>query len=336
MISASDTFVVAAVQAAPVFLDLEASTEKACALIRDAANGGADLVVFPEAFLPGYPIWTWFIPPVQTRLLRDLYAELHAQSVNLHGPAVFRICEAALQHEITVAIGINEINSEASGASLYNTLLYISHEGVVLGRHRKLIPTAAERLVWGRGNGGDLDVYDTPIGRLGGLICWEHYMPLARYALSSLGIQVHVAPTWDRGEPWTSTLRHIAKESRCPVIGCCQPFHKDDIPDRYAFKQQYLEHAPDWLNTGGSVILDPDGKILDGPLLEREGILYAEINRTQLVGPRWQLDAAGHYSRPDVFELHWRRHPDDGLRFLQGLRPAGRASTRDDADFSSA
>ncbi len=321
MTGSSDTFTVAAVQAAPVFLDLEASTEKACALIREAAEHGADLAVFPEAFLPGYPLWTWFIPPVQTHPLRELYAELHAQSVSLSGPAVMRLCEAAMEARITVAIGINEVNTEASSATLYNTLLYISHEGTVLGRHRKLIPTAAERLIWGRGNGGDLDVYDTPVGRLGGLICWEHYMPLARYALSTLGIQVHVAPTWDRGEPWTSTLRHIAKESRCPVIGSCQPFHMDDIPDRLAFKTEYLADAPDWLNPGGSVIINPDGKIIDGPLLEKEGFLYATFNRTELVGPRWQLDTAGHYSRPDIFTLHWRRHPDEMLRFQQGLRP---------------
>jgi nitrilase len=305
---------VAAVQATPVFLDLEATLDKVCLLIGELGRKNVDLAVFPEAMLPGYPVWCWFIPPGHTKPLRELYAKLHANSLTVPGPATDRLCDAAREAGVTVAIGINEINSEGSGGTLYNTLLYIGADGRILGKHRKFVPTAGERLVWGRGDGSDLDVYDTPFGKLGGLLCWEHYMPLARYALSAWGIQVHAAPTWDRGEPWLSTLRHVAKESRCVVIGSCQPFRKDDIPDDFAFKEKYLADIKDWINPGGSVIVNPDGKMLTGPMMEEECMLIAKIRRDELIGPRWQLDVAGNYARPDVFELHMRRTPTPGLR----------------------
>ena len=230
------SFKIAAVQAAPVFLNLGASVDKACELIREAGGKGAELVVFPEAFLPGYPIWVWFIPPGHTHPLRALYSTLLSNSIEIPGAETQRLGEVAKEQGVTLAIGVNERNSEASNSSLYNTLLYIGPEGSILGRHRKLIPTAGERLVWAQGDGSDLEVYSLPFGKLGGLICWENYMPLARYALSAWGEQIHVAPTWDRGEPWLSTMRHTAKESRTFVISACQAFHKDDIPGDLAFK----------------------------------------------------------------------------------------------------
>ena len=305
----AETFRIAAVQASSVFLDRGATVEKACQLVEEAARGGASLAVFPEAFIPGYPVWVWFIPPGHTHPLRALYAELHANSIAIPGPEVARLGEAAADCGITLAIGVNERNSEASDSTLYNTLLYIGTDGGVLGKHRKLIPTAGERLVWGQGTEGDLAVFDTPVGRLGGLLCWENYMPLARYALTAQGEQIHVAPTWDRGEPWVSTMRHVAKEGRCVVVGACQAFHKDDIPDSLEFKAKYLEDLEGWINPGLSLIVDPDGKIVAGPLEADEGILYADVERHQLVGPRWQLDVAGHYSRPDIFELRMHRSP---------------------------
>lgn len=152
-------------------------------------------------------------------------------------------------------------------------------------------------------------MFDLPFGRLGGLLCWENYMPLARYALTARGEQIHVAPTWDRGEPWLSTMRHVAKESRCFVLGACQAFHKDDIPDELEFKAEYLAEVDGWINPGLSVIVDPDGKVVAGPLEAEEGILYADVRPDQLIGPRWQLDTAGHYSRPDVFQLRVHREP---------------------------
>jgi nitrilase len=307
--SAEPTTTVAAVQAAPIFLDLERSVDKACRLIEEAADHGASLIVLPEAFLPAYPVWVWFIPPGQTHRLRELYAALHGQSVTIPGDAVARLGKAARQAHACVAIGVNERNSEASGGSLFNTLVMIDAQGEVIGRHRKLVPTAGERLVWAQGDGSDLVVYRLPFGRVGGLICWENYMPLARYALAAWGEQIHVAPTWDRGEPWTSSMRHIAKEGRCFVISCCQALRMKDIPDDWSFKREYLGGIDEWINPGHSLIADPDGKLVAGPLVQKEGILYAEIRASELVGPRWQLDIAGHYARPDVFELRMHRPP---------------------------
>jgi len=311
------SFKIAAVQASSVFLDKGATVEKACGLIREAAAEGAQLVVFPEAFIPGYPLWVWFIPSGQTHPLRELYTELHRNSITIPGRATERLGEEAARHGITVAIGVNEKNSEASGSTLFNTLLYIGPDGSVIGRHRKLVPTAGERLVWGRGDGSDLEVYDLPFARLGGLICWENYMPLPRYALAAWGEQIHVAPTWDRGEPWISTMRHVAKEMRSFVAGCCQAMHKDEIPDRLAFKEEYLQNVDGWINPGMSLIVDPDGKIVAGPVEEQETILYADVRPEQLVGPRWQLDIAGHYGRPDIFELRIHRRQAVPLSIIE-------------------
>ncbi len=313
----ADTIRIAAIQATPVFLDAEATVEKACDLIREAGGNGADLAVFPEAFVPGYPIWSWFIPPGQTHPLRALYTKLLENALTVPGPLTDRLCHAARDAGVTVAIGINERNAEASGTTLFNTILYIGADGAILGKHRKLMPTAGERLIWGQGDGSDLDVYDLPIGRLSGLICWENYMPLARAALWTWGTQILVAPTWDRGEPWISTLRHGAKEGRSVVVGCCSAVHIDDIPDDLAFKSEYLAGKGPWLNPGGSVIVDPDGKILAGPAMEEETILYASVHRDQLTGPRWQLDVAGHYARPDVFQLRVNRLPKPMLTEVQ-------------------
>ncbi len=311
------TFRIAAVQATSVFLDLEASVEKACRLIRQAAGEGARLVVFPEAFLPGYPVWVWFMPGGHTHPLRELYSELHANSVSIPGPTTEVLGAVAAECGVALAIGVNERNSESSDSTLFNTLLYMGPDGSVLGSHRKLIPTTAEKLVWGRGDGSDLEVYDLPFGRLGGLICWENYMPLARYALTAWGAQLHAAPTWDRGEPWLSTTRHVAKEGRVFVLASCQVVHKDDIPDRFSFKEKYLGAVEGWLNPGGTVIVDPDGKIVAGPAAEEETILYADVRPDQLVGPRWQIDVAGNYARPDVFELRVHRRATPGLKVVE-------------------
>lgn len=302
------TFKIAAVQAASVFLDLNASIEKACRLIKEAAAEGAQLIVFPEAFIPGYPLWVWFIPPGKTHPLRALYSQLHANSISIPGPEVSRLARTAGENDVTVAIGVNERNSEASDSTLYNTLLYLGPAGEIIGKHRKMIPTAGERLVWGQAAGCDLEVFKLSFARVSGLLCWENYMPLARYALTAWGEQVHVAPTWDRGEPWISTMRHSAKEGRCFVVSACQAFRKDNIPDSLDFKTDYLQDIEGWINPGLSLIADPDGKIVAGPLEEEEGILYADVTQDQLVGPRWQLDTAGHYARPDIFDLRVRRN----------------------------
>ncbi len=298
-----EPFTVAAAQAAPVFLDRDATLDKACELIAEAANGGARLVVFPECFVPTYPLWVWFIQPVKTRELRELYSELLDNAVAVPSPSSDRLCQAAAEARISVAMGVNEVNAEASGATLYNSTLIIDSDGEIAGVHRKLVPTVAERIVHGMGDGSTLDVYDLDVGRLSCLTCWENYMPLARFSMWAWGAQIHIAPTWDRGEPWLSTLRHTAKEGRVYVIGCCSAVSRDDIPDRFGFKQAYLPVDLEWLNPGLSAIVDPDGKIIAGPLEKEEAILYAEIDPGELRGPRFQLDVAGHYGRPDIFQL---------------------------------
>ena len=320
MSDADSPFLVAAVQAAPVFLDRAATVDKACSLIAEAGARGARLIAFPEGFIPAYPFWVWFIPAGNTHALRELYSELLDQAVTVPSDATDRLCAAAREAGINVAIGINERNAEASGSTLYNSLLYIGADGRILGCHRKLVPTAGERLVHGQGDGSSLAAYDTDIGRVGGLICWENYMPLARYAMYAWGVQIYVAPTWDRGEPWISTLRHIAKEGRVYVLGCCSAMRRGDVPDRYTFKEKFLSDA-EWINPGDSTIIDPDGKFLVEPVKNREEILYAEVDPKQLRGPRWQLDVAGHYGRPDVFELTVRREPRPMMKVEEEKKP---------------
>lgn len=298
-----ESFKIAVVQDAPVFLDRAATVAKSCNLLAEAGQNGARLVLFPEAFIPAYPDWVWATPPGQDQLLAGLYAELLDQAVDIPGPVTKELGRAARQAGVYVAIGVNERNNEGSNGSLYNTLLYLNPSGEVLGKHRKLVPTAAERLVWAQGDGSTLAVYDTPLGKLGGLICWENYMPLARYALYAWGVQIYLAPTWDRGAPWLATLQHIAREGRVYVAGCCMALQLSDIPDHYSFKAQYDGDAEMWINHGESAIVAPSGEMIAGPLHHQKGILYGEVDGREISGSKWMFDAAGHYARPDVFQL---------------------------------
>ena len=301
---------VAVVQDAPVFLDRDATVAQACDRIARAGAEDARLVVFPESYVPAYPDWLWSVPARERAMLDELYAELLDQSIDVPGPVTETLGRAARQAGVHVVIGVNERNSEASGSSLYNTLLFFDADGSLLGKRRKLVPTACERLVWAPGDGSTFQVFDTALGKIAGLICWENYMPLARYAAYAWGTQIYVAATWDRGEPWLATLRHIAREGRVFVIGCCQALRRDDIPDRYDFKRRYPEDR-EWINAGDSAVVGPDGKWIAGPMHEQQGILMAEIDVRQALGSRWMFDAAGHYGRPDVFELtvHRAAHP---------------------------
>jgi nitrilase len=330
--STDKPFLVASVQAAPVFLDREATVEKACRLIAEAGQKGARLAVFPEGFIPTYPFWIWYVPAGETRLLRELYSRFLENSMTIPGESVDRLCSAAGEARVNVAIGVNEVDAEGSRSTVYNTILYIDDGGLILGKHRKLIPTAGERLVHGQGDGSTLGVHQLSIGRIGGLICWENYMPLARYAMYAWGTQIYVAPTWDHGEPWTSTLRHIAKEGRVYVIGCCSALRLDDIPDDYAFKEKHLPGEGEWLNPGGSAIANPDGRLIAGPLREEEAILYGEVDPIQISGPRWQLDVSGHYGRPDIFDLTVRREHRPPIREseIADSEPAGPEEEADD------
>jgi nitrilase len=308
------TFQVAAVQASPVFMDRKATVEKACRLIAEAANNGARLVVFPETFIPTYPDWIWFVPPGQIALNQQLYGELMDQSVSIPSPATDDLCQAARDAGIFVSIGINERNDNASGGSLFNTNILIDPDGNLFSRHQKLVPTVSERTVWAYGDPSTLEVHDTKIGKLGGLICHENYMPLPRYSLYARGIEIYLAPTYDEGETWQSTLRHIGKEGRVYVVGCCMVLRKEDVLSHFPQLEPYYKDVAEWINTGNSMITDPDGNILAGPLSKEEDILYADVDPTVIRNTRWNLDVAGHYARPDAFQLTMRSTPTPILR----------------------
>jgi nitrilase len=206
-----------------------------------------------------------------------------------------------------VAIGLSERNSESSNSSLFNTLLFIDDKGKITGKHRKLVPTGGERLIWAQGDGNTLDVFDTSIGKVGGLICWENYMPLARQAMYNWGAQILVAPTWDKSEKWLQSLKHIAREGGLYVVSCCLALRMNDIPARYDFKKLYPK-GREWINTGNSCIINPNGEFIAGPVEMKEKILYAQIDLSEIIKSKRMFDAAGHYSRPDVFEFKVNRN----------------------------
>jgi nitrilase len=318
----------AAVQATPVFLHHDETVDKACRLIKEAGSNGAGLVVFPETFIPAYPDWVWRAG-VWDEISEALYARLYENSVVVPGPATEALAKAATRAKAFVSIGVDE-REEGSG-TIYNTQLYFGPDGSLLGKHRKLMPTGGERLVWGYGDGSTLVSFDTPFGRLGGLTCWENYMPLARYAMYSQGIDVWCAPTWDSGDMWVATLRHIAKEGRVYVIGVAPLLRGSDVPKDVPGSGKLWRGKNDWMSRGFSTIVGPDGEILAGPLVEEEGILYAEIDAARARASRHQFDPVGHYSRPDVFQLVVQTHANrpvvnsDGARF-QAPPPAATSS----------
>ncbi|RMF31193.1 MAG: carbon-nitrogen hydrolase family protein [Bacteroidetes bacterium] len=286
---------VAAAQLTPSYLDLEGTLEKACAAIAEAAAGGARLVVFPEVFLSGYPDWCWVVPNYRGDVLNPLYQRLLDNAVSVPDGATEQICKAARKHKIHVVMGLHERNSEASGASLFNSLLFIDDRGEILGRHRKLIPTGAERLIWGRGPGGDLKVFRTSVGKVGGLICWENYMPLARQVLYDQGVQILAAPTWDKSDNWLLSMRHIAREGGTFVISCCMALRFEDLPEDAGFREFYPSERV-WVNPGNSCIIDPLGRIVAGPLSEAEGLLFADLDMTLIAAAKRLFDVAGHYA----------------------------------------
>ena len=293
---------VACVQAEPVILDREATVDKLVALTAEAAGQGASLLVFPEAFIPVYPSSTWakaFAGWGDDRA-KDTFARLAAEAVAVPGEAADRIGEAAQEHGVWIVTGVTEFDPERPG-TLYNTLLYHGPDGALALRHRKLVPTNHERLVWGPGDGGGLRALPTELGRIGGLICWENYMPLARFALYESGIEIYIASTADDSQAWQSTLIHIARESRAFVVAPSHFQRVSSYPDDFPLRDE-LEGL-DIIGRGGSAILAPDGSYLAGPLYDEEGVLYAELDPAVLLAERQRFDPAGHYHRPDVLQL---------------------------------
>lgn len=261
----------AVIQKPPVLLDREATVAKTVESIEEAVREGASLLVFPEAYIPGYPTWIWRLKPGGDMALgNEIHARLRLHSVSLARGDLKPIQEAAKRHNVTIVLGINEIDLEVSGTTLFNTVVVIGPDGAILNRHRKLMPTNPERMVWGMGDASGLKVVDTPAGRLGSLICWENYMPLARYALYAQGIDIYVAPTWDTGESWLATMRHIAKEAGCWVIGTSTAMQGSDVPESIPELRKLFD-ANEWINDGDAVVIKPFGAIAAGPMhRERE------------------------------------------------------------------
>ena len=300
-----NTVTAACVQAEPVVLDRDASIDKLERLVEEAAGQGATLVVFPEAFIPVYPssVWAKALAGWSAPGAKDAFAAIARESIAVPGPDTDRLAEIAAEHGVVLATGVTEIEPERPG-TLYNTLLVHDSDGRLVLTHRKLVPTNHERLVWGQGDGGGLKAVETSVGRVGGLICWENYMPLARFALYDSGIEIYLAPTADDGDTWQASLVHIARESRAYVISPSHFQRTSAYPDDFPLREE-LEGV-DVLGRGGSAILGPDGAYLAGPLYDEEGILYAELEPDRLFAERQRFDPVGHYHRPDVLRLKVR------------------------------
>ena len=295
---------IAVIQQAPVFLDRAATLARAVGALHEAAAAGAQLVVFPEAHIPGYPAWVWRLRPGPDMALAErLHARLRAEAVSLAGDDLLPLREAARQARVTVVCGIEEIDATYSRGTLYNSVVVIGPDGSLLNRHRKLMPTNPERMVWGLGDASGLRVVDTPCGRIGTLICWENYMPLARAALYAQGVQIYVAPTYDSGDRWIATARHIAREGGCWVVGSGCALQGRDLGDAMLSDEGLYPDPDEWINGGGSVIVAPGGKVVAGPLQEQFGTLTAEIDLERIGLAQRSLDVSGHYARPDIFRL---------------------------------
>ncbi|GEK81450.1 carbon-nitrogen hydrolase family protein [Agrococcus baldri] len=302
---------VAVVQAASVPFDADAATGRAEQLIAEVADNGAELAVFPEAFIGGYPKGTSFgtATGIRTERGRAEYERYVRGAVTLEGEQVRRLVHASAEHSVHLVMGIIEL----LGSTLYCTALMISPTDGLVGKHRKLMPTASERLVWGFGDGSTLDTMDTPGGRVGTVICWENYMPLLRQAMYAKGVQIYCAPTADDRPTWQSTMQHIAMEGRTFVLSSCQVITRDAFPDDHPI--EFELPGGDTLMRGGSVIIDPAGTVLAGPVFDEETILYAELDPGAKIRSHLDFDAVGHYARPDVFSLTVNEAPAESVRF---------------------
>ncbi|MGX4261944.1 carbon-nitrogen hydrolase family protein [Clostridioides difficile] len=295
---------IAVVQASPVIMDLEKTVEKALGLIKEAGRKGANIVVFPEAFIPAYPRGLSFGFVVGSRTMegREDWKRYYDNSVPVPSATTDLLGKAAQEAGVYLSMGITERDGNDINCTLYCTNLFFSPEGKLIGKHRKLKPTGTERCIWGEGDGSTLTVVDTPYGKMGSLICWENYMPLARTALYAKGVKLYIAPTADSREEWQATMKHIALEGRCFIIGCNQYVEKNMYPTDLNYYKE-LDAEPEIMCPGGSCIVDPFGKYVAGPIFNKEEMLIADLDLEKIVLSRLDFDSEGHYSRPDVFEL---------------------------------
>jgi nitrilase len=307
---------VAVVQRPPVLLDRERALAEAIAAIGEVAANGARLVVFPEAHIPGYPAWIWRLRPGKDAPLAErIHRQLLANAVEVEGDHLMPLREAAREHGVLIVCGIQERDAEFSRSTLYNTVVMIGPNGALLNRHRKVMPTSAERMVWGFGDASGLKAVDTTCGRLGALICWENYMPLARYALYAQNLEILIAPTWDCGEEWIASMRHIAREGGCWVIATGTAIQAGDVPKTFPGRDRLFPDDDEWLCDGGALIVRPFGKVEAGPLNREKTVLYCDIDLSAAPRSRRSLDVTGHYARPDIFQLQVNRMPLPPVEF---------------------
>jgi len=307
---------IAVIQHAPRVLDRDATIDRAGQFIAEAAAEGAQLIVFPEAFVPGYPAWIWRLRPGgDWDLSEHIHGRLLDNAVDLARDELAPIRTAASQAGVTVVLGINERDGTVGRSTLYNSVVVIGPDGEMLNRHRKLMPTNPERMVWGCGDGAGLKAIDTPTGRIGTLLCWENFMPLARFALYAQGIDIHIAPTYDSGAAWLGSLQHISREGGCWVIGAGVALRHRDLPEDFPQRDRLYPPDEDWINPGDSVVIAPGGEIVAGPLHEQQAILYAELDPARAAAARRTFDVAGHYARPDIFTLQVNRRRQSPIEF---------------------
>lgn len=306
---------IAIVQNPPSYLNKQETINLVVNYIEETAKNGARLVVFPEAYISGYPTWVWRLRPGgDMALAGEIHERMVKSAVDLSSDDMQPIYEVAKENGVVVVIGMNEIDSEFSGSTIFNSVVTIGPDGTVLNRHRKLMPTNPERMVWGMGGASGLRVVDIPVGRIGALICWENYMPLARYALYAQQLDILVAPTWDVGEVWQASMRHIAREGGCWVLATATALETKDMPKDFPERKTVFPED-EWINGGGAMVVNPSGSVVAGPLMEKKEILYAEIDTDASKKARRSLDVAGHYSRPDIFSFAVNRDQSKPVEF---------------------
>lgn len=295
------------VQDSPVFFDKEKTLDKMEVLIKENASQGCELLVFPESYIPGYPRGFLFGAKVGSRTPegKALYAEYYKNSMSIEGKDMNRLIALSKKNNIYLIIGITE--KQENNNSLYCSMVYISPIDGFLGVHRKIKPTGTERVIWAEAAGESLVTFNTKIGKLGGLICWENYMPMARMSMYQKGVEIYIAPTADSREEWTATMKHIALEGRCFVLGCNQYFTKSMYSKKY---QELAKDEPEEMCVGGSIIVSPQGKILAGPLFGKAGVLTAEIDLDEIVNSKMDFDVNGHYNRNDIFDFKVNNQPE--------------------------
>ncbi|NQX89958.1 MAG: carbon-nitrogen hydrolase family protein [Halioglobus sp.] len=307
---------IAIIQEAPCVLDRDNTIKKAVDIVNAVAEQGAELIVFPEAFIPGYPAWIWRLRPGgDWGICEELHGRLLKNAIDLSSNEIDPICQAAKEKGVTVVCGINERDHTNSQSTIYNAVVTIDTHGKIVNHHRKLMPTNPERMVWGFGDGNGLNVIETPSGKIGSLICWENYMPLARYSLYSQGVEVYIAPTYDSGEAWIGTMQHIAREGKCWVLSCGVALERSDLPNDFPNIDTLYPSDEQWINPGDSLVVAPTGDIVAGPLGKEKGHIILDIDVQKAALSKRALDVAGHYSRPDVFELHVNKSRQSPTRF---------------------